>query len=128
MEAMNRIFSMKWLRQMWILVMIYRKHLFQWIRLNIFHWLFSLACMLYFLLYIYLFRALLYIRFHALDKFQHIFTLTLNIWLMPIWNGNPHSTKRNQAKSKRSEEKKKCRNIRFTFCISNPIWFGVKRG
>lgn len=63
-------------------------------------------------------------KIHAFEKFQHIFTLALNIWLMPIWNGKPHSTKLHRSKriAKRKEE-----NLRFSYSIY-PIWFGVKRG
>lgn len=87
-----------------------------------------------FIYYIYLFLLFAHIKccmvarkekkIHAFDKFQHIFTLTLNIWLMPIWNGKPHSAKRCQIQG----IDRKREFSRISHSIFGPIWFGVKRG
>lgn len=62
-------------------------------------------------------------KIHAFVKFQHIFTLTLNIWLMPIWNGKPHSTKPNQTVPNQVGKRKKKYSIYGPLCM---IWCETK--
>lgn len=116
---MNRIFSMEWLRQMRILVMIYQNHLFEWFASSHLFQYFSIGYSLSLRAYssflrfsVALFYLFIYFCSFSISNDSTIerikktyafgkipahkqFSSTSNIWLMPIWNGNPHSTKPN---------------------------------